>query len=493
MSFNIGGKTWKPLTATEHADLIIEKVNEFLQESGAKDKNGDIIQLKKNYSNALYLLALGDGHRFADNDEKLSRAINSFNIELCDDAQIENLLPIAAVTRNAGSPTTLRLTVKASKNGDCTISKGAKAPYGSVNFIVQETAVVSAGSAQVIETVCDTIGAIAILSGEVKAFDRQYANLESVENLESSIPGVAAETTNELRRRLILGDTIRYSLDGCKGALESLTGVSYARVFFNFNTKSPITLAGGVSLKPRTAYIVIHGNSEKIAETYAAYMSAPTQNSPIAAGSRSKVFMIIRAADGAGAIIPAGSSVTYQEYKFVLGKEVKILAGEQQRVLFICEKDGIITVPAGAIEKLDNDIPNVVYSVNKNIGIAGTDNPARVQEWVSASGQRVPIYFDKAGEQMIFVRVWLADGADNGTHIQNQIKRDLIISSADWTIGQSVTQLLTGKPFINCTYTNVAYTQVSLDGETWKSIIEVGCNVIPRIADATISVEQIGL
>lgn len=493
MSFNIGGQMWKPLTATEHADLIIEKVNEFLQESGAKDKNGDIIQLKKNYSNALYLLALGDGHRFADNDEKLSRAINSFNIELCDDAQIENLLPIAAVTRNAGSPTTLRLTVKASKNGDCTIPKGAKAPYGSVNFIVQETAVVSAGSAQVIETVCDTIGALAILSGEVKAFDRQYANLESVENLESSIPGVAAETTNELRRRLILGDTIRYSLDGCKGALESLTGVSYARVFFNFNTKSPITLAGGVSLKPRTAYIVIHGNSEKIAETYAAYMSAPTQNSPIAAGSRSKVFMIIRAADGAGATIPAGTSVTYQEYKFVLGKEVQIMAGEQRRILFICEKDGVITVPAGAIEKLDNDIPNVVYAVNKDIGIAGTDNPARMQEWVSASGQRVPIYFDKAGEQMIFVRVWLADGADNGTHIQNQIKRDLIISSADWTIGQSVTQLLTGKPFINCTYTNVAYTQVSLDGETWKSMIEVGCNVIPRIADATINVEQVGL
>ena len=493
MSFNINGKNWKPLTAVEHADKIIENVNELLRQSGAKDKNGDIIQLKKNYSNALYLLALGDGHRFADNDEKLSRAINSFNIELCDDAQIENLLPIAAVTRNGGSPTTLRLTVKASTSGSCTIPKGAKAPYGNVNFIVQETAVISAGSAQVIETVCDTIGALAVLSGEVKAFDRQYANLESVENLESSIPGVAAETTNELRRRLIIGDTIRYSLDGCKGALESLTGVSYARVFFNFNTKSPITLAGGVSLKPRTAYIVIHGNSEKIAETYAAYMSAPTQNSPIAAGSRSKVFMIIRAADHASAIIPAGTSVTYQEYKFVAGKEVKILAGEQQRVLFICEKDGIITVPAGAIEKLDNDIPNVVYSVNKDIGIAGTDNPARVQEWVSASGQRVPIYFDKAGEQMIFVRVWLADGADNGTHIQNQIKRDLIISSADWTIGQSVTQLLTGKPFINCTYTNVAYTQVSLDGDTWKSIIEVGCNVIPRIADATISVEQVGL
>ena len=168
------------------------------------------------------------------------------------------------------------------------MSAGTKAPYGAVNFVVREAAVISAGSAQVIETVCDTVGAIAVLTGEVKAFDKQIANLESVENRESSVPGVAAETTAQLRRRLIIGDTIRYSLDGCKGALEGLTGVSYARVFFNFNTRSTITLSGGVALKPRTAYIVIHGNSDKIAETYAAYMSAPTQNSPIAAGTSVK-------------------------------------------------------------------------------------------------------------------------------------------------------------------------------------------------------------
>jgi len=493
MSFTMGGKTWKPLTAIEHANRILENVNELLKESGAKDKDGNVIQLKQNYSNALYLLALGDGQRFADNDEKLSRAINSFNIELCDDAQIENLLPIAAVSRNTGSPTTLRLTVKAATGGACTIPKGAKAPYGNVNFIVQETAVISAGSAQVLETVCDTIGPLAVLSGEVKAFDRQFANLENVENRESSVPGVAAETTNELRRRLIIGDTIRYSLDGCKGALESLIGVSYARVFFNFNTRSPITLSGGVSIKPRTAHIVIHGNSDKIAETYAAYMSAPTQNSPVAKGTHSSVIVTVRASDSAGAAVPAHTSVSYQGYTFVCGKETKIPAGEQRRILFICTKQGAFTVPAGAIEKLDSDIQNVVYAANSEMGIAGTPNPARMQEWVSASGQRVPIYFDRAGEKIIFVRVWLSDGADNGTHIQNQIKRDLIISSADWTIGQSVTQLLTGKPFIQCTYTNVAYTQVSLDGETWKSMVEVGCNVIPRIADATISIEQVGI
>jgi len=177
----------------------------------------------------------------------------------------------------------------------------------------------------------------------------------------------------------------------------------------------------------------------------------------------------------------------------VSGKEVKINAGEQRRILFTSPENCIVAVPAGAIEKLDNEVPNVVYVLNTETGIAGSENPKRMQEWVSASGQKVPIYFDKAGERMIFVKVWLADGADNGTHIHNQIKRDLIISSADWSIGQSVTQLLTGQPFIRCTYTKVAYTEVSLDGDTWRSMVEVGCNVIPRIADATISIEQVGL
>ena len=103
MAFEIDGETWQPQTAVEHADHIIDEINRLLQENNIQDASGNVIQLNKNFSNALYLLTLGDGQRFADNDAKLSKAINSFNIELCDDAQIENLLPIAAITRNPGS------------------------------------------------------------------------------------------------------------------------------------------------------------------------------------------------------------------------------------------------------------------------------------------------------------------------------------------------------------------------------------------------------
>ena len=204
MSFNINGTTWTPKTTVEHADLIIDKINQLLQENNVTDKDGNIIQLKKNYGNALYLLALGDGQCFADNDAALSKAINSFNIELCDDQQIENLLPIAAITRNPGSYSTLKLTVTAGEDGDCVVPAGTKAPFENMNFVTQAEAIIPAGHTQTLDTVADVIGPVVVLTGEVTEFDAEIANLESVENLESSIPGNAAETTDSLPDNPIL-------------------------------------------------------------------------------------------------------------------------------------------------------------------------------------------------------------------------------------------------------------------------------------------------
>ena len=52
MSFKINGETWQPKTAVQHADLIIDKINELLQANNVTGKDGNIVQLKKNYGNA---------------------------------------------------------------------------------------------------------------------------------------------------------------------------------------------------------------------------------------------------------------------------------------------------------------------------------------------------------------------------------------------------------------------------------------------------------
>jgi uncharacterized phage protein gp47/JayE len=497
MSFKINGKSWQPKTAIEHADLIIDKINQILQEENITDKNGNIVQLNKNYGNALYLLALGDGERFADNDAALSKAIDSFNIELADEQQIENLLPIAAITRNPGSYSTLKLTVTASEDGACTIPAGTKAPVGNVNFVTQAEAIIPAGHTQTLDTVADTIGPVVVLSGEVSSFDTEIANLDKVENLQSSVPGNAAETTDSLRRRILKGQTIPYSLDGVKLALEELTGINHARVYFNYNISGNLSLPGDIEVFPRTAYIVINGSSEKLAETYAKYMSAPTQNAPGASptGSATTVVLTFTAGEN-GATVPEGTAFFYGGVTFVNEGETTITPNGSADITFTAEEVGPVIIPAGTIDLSTlNEPVDGVTNVTNAASVPGVPHSAYTQNYITASGQEIPIKYDKATNTSIFVRIYITpkSESESGEQITNQLKKDLIKASASWMIGQSITSLITSVPFDNCAYTTVAFTQVSTDGETWRNIIDVPANSIPRVTDETISVQELSL
>ncbi len=493
MSFKIDGETWQPKTATEHADLIMDKINELLQENNVTDKDGNIVQLRKNYGNALYLLSLGDGECFANNDAALSKAIDSFNIELADEQQIENLLPIAAITRNPGSYSTLKLTVTAGPDGDCTVPAGTKAPFENINFVTQAEAIIPAGHTQTLDTVADTIGPVVVLTGEVTSFDTDIANLESVENLESSVPGNAAETTDSLRRRILKGQTIPYSLDGVKLAIEELTGINHARVYFNYNVEGNLTLPGNIELFARTAYIVVNGQSDKLAETYAKYMSAPTQNIGDPTGTATTVVVLVTA-DAGGATVPEGTTFIYDGVTFSNASEVVIAANETAQITFTADEVGPIIIPADKIHAFDTAVEGEVV-ISNNASTPGIPKTAWEQDYVTSSGQVIPIKYDTAVDTIIYVKIYMRrkDSRDEGLtdQVRDQLKKDLIKSSAAWQIGESITSLITSVPFENCIYTNVAYTLVSTDGVTWGNIIEVPANSIPRVIDETIICEEI--
>lgn len=489
MAFVIDNKTWVPETTNEHAVAWMEKINALLEENDVRDTAGNIIKLTQNFANALYLQVLAGANRLADNDQKLQQAINSFNIELCDDQQIENLLPIASITRNPGSYSTLVLTVTASEEGNCTIPAGTKAPYGDVNFVVQVTAVIEAGKTQNIETVCDTVGAIAVLSGEVTAFENQIPNCENVINNVSSIPGNAAETTNSLRQRILKGQTIPYSLDGVKLAIEELTGINHAKVFFNPDPDSTMTLPGDIVIQPRTAYIVVNGSSDKIADTYAKYMNAPTQNAPGASdtGTYTTVNVSVTA-DSEAATVPAGTSFIFDGMTFLNDDDVTIAAGETEEIAFTAIDVGSVIIPANSIHEF-NDVVENVANITNAASVPGIPRTAYEQNYVTQSGQIIPIYYDTAVNQHVFVKVFIEESTYITEQIRNQIKRDLITASAGWVIGQSVTSLLTSVPFDNCIYADVAYTKVSTDGITWSDIVETASNAMPIVSDDLILIE----
>lgn len=491
MGFKINDTEWLPQTTQEHATAWMEEINTLLKANNVTDENGDIVKLSQNFASALYLQVLAGASRLEKNDEKLNAGINSLNVEACDDQQIENLLPIAAITRNTGSYSTLTLTVTADAENVCVIPAGTKAPFKNVNFIVQTEIILQPGTTQNITTVCDTIGAIVVLKGEITAFETQIPNLAGVVNNVSSVPGNNAETTASLRQRIIKGNTIPYSLDGVKIALEKLTGVNHARVFFNYNTNGTLTLAGGIELQPRTAYVVINGESDSIAETYAKYMNAPTQNAPGASdtGSYTTVEILVTAGSG-NATVPKGTSFLYDGMTFKSDSEKIVSAGSTASVSFTAVDVGPVTIPAGAVTAFDTNIENAVNITNK-ASVPGIAKTAYSQNYISGSGQTIPIKYDKAENEIVFVKVFIAKTGESGSQIENQIKRDLIAASASWIIGQNITSLLTSAPFADCTYTEVAYTQVSRDGETWVNLIETSVNAIPRVSDDTITVETL--
>lgn len=489
MGFKIDDTEWRPQTTQEHATAWMEEINALLEANNVTDENGDIVKLSQNFASALYLQVLAGASRLEKNDEKLNAGINSLNVEACDDQQIENLLPIAAITRNTGSYSTLMLTVTADAENVCVIPAGTKAPFKNVNFIVQTEIILQPGTTQNIATVCDTIGAIVVLKGEITAFETQIPNLAGVVNNVSSVPGNNAETTASLRQRIIKGNTIPYSLDGVKIALEELTGVNHARVFFNYNTSGILILAGGIELQPRTAYVVINGESDSIAETYAKYMNAPTQNATGASdtGSYTTVEIFVTAGSG-NATVPKGTSFLYDGMTFKSDSEKIVSAGSTASVSFTAVDVGPVTIPVGAVTAFDTNIENAVNITNKT-SVPGIAKTAYSQNYISGSGQTIPIKYDKAENEIVFVKVFIAKTGESGSQIENQIKRDLIAASASWIIGQNITSLLTSAPFADCTYTEVAYTQVSKDGETWVNLIETSVNAIPRVSDDTITVE----
>ena len=327
------------------------------------------------------------------------------------------------------------------------------------------------------------------MTGEVTSFETSIANLESVENLQSSIPGTNPETVAELRQRLIKGDTIKYNVDGLKTALENLTGVTYARVYFNYNLDEDITLAGGTDVAPRHAYVVVYGTNEDIAETYAQYMSAETQNGN-RTGTKATVTVTITAADSGTfpITIPQGTEATWNGAVFETDEAVTLSESEEKNVGMTCQTVGVNEVPAGGITAFDTEIEGVASVYNQEAGTPGTDDPRKSQNYITASGQEIEILFDEASEQNVFVKIVLKKGESVLDEVVAQLKRDLIAASANWGIGEQVTQLLTSAPFTNITYTQVAYTQVSADGVTWGNSIDSAADCVPRVSDATITV-----
>lgn len=276
MSFEINGVTWTPESASTHALSMLASINAYRQGLG-------LSQLSASPSNALWLLLLACGGNIQAYDEQLAGAINSFNLALCTDQQILNLLPIAGTSLIPATYSTVDLLVTAGPGGEVTVPAGTLATYNdngvTVSFIVGTTETIPAGTSKTMTLSSVIPGSFVVVPGQINSFSTNIPNLASVTNPGASIPGTAEETPAQARQRLISGNVFSWGLDGCIRALRALQGINNAQVYFNYSSTLDMTLQGGVIVPPRSSYVVVSGDPASttgIAEAYTNSMTAPT-------------------------------------------------------------------------------------------------------------------------------------------------------------------------------------------------------------------------
>ena len=109
-----------------------------------------------------------------------------------------------------------------------------------------------------------------------------------------------------------------------------------------------------------------------------------------------------------------------------------------------------------------------------------------VQVYTTGSGQLIPVLFDYAATQNIYVQVFYELGSATVTGFNVAIQN--IVAAMAWTIGQPVTAALVMQALAGFAYARITGAQVSTDNTNWHNEVYPNGNALPYIAVGNIAV-----
>lgn len=108
------------------------------------------------------------------------------------------------------------------------------------------------------------------------------------------------------------------------------------------------------------------------------------------------------------------------------------------------------------------------------------------QTYTSLAGQSIPIYYDVAAAQQIYVKVYYDPNTVTATGFQTDIQT--IVASTVWGIGKTVTAAAIDIALDGFQYALVKGSQVSWDNATWTNEVVVDANKYAQIQSANVTV-----
>lgn len=473
---------WTPKTAAEHAADLLADINAQLLANGVLDSAGNQMVLKPVASNAVWIICLAVGAMRADDDLALLAAAQMFSIAQASDAQIQEILPLAGTTLIPGAYSLLTLHVTVDSTG-ATITPAARAPFGTIcNFIPLSTTVIAPSGSADILCQADVIGPISVAPATVTAFSPAVAHVVTVSNPASAVIGRNPETIQQVRQRLLGSQINDFSLDGTINAVLSVQGITAAFIYLNTSPTITLNLQGSISVPPLKAYIVLAGSDitgTAIAAAYAKRMLVDTFSvGPGSPAPYTRTDISFAAVDqsintAAGNFTTAG---------FVSGQWVQITDGTASPL-----NNGIIglvgTVTSTKII-LSNAWPAPLQT--EGAGASVTLTVKSVQVFTTTSGQKIPIQYDQAVAQTIYVKVFYELGSATATGFDTSIKS--VVSGIQWAIGEHVTSAKVLQGLKGFQYATITGAQVSTDNVNFFNEVLPNGNAIPTIAAGNITV-----
>ena len=256
---------------------LLAYINTYMTNNSVTDSKGNIVQFKINIASPVWLIIFGVSYMIHVVQKIMYACGQSFSISSCADQQVLNLAQIARVQRKQGTYTTINARVTATSAGVCNIltTLEATATYSGTSYTFSPVYPVSipAGGTETVVLACTVIGPVYIDANAITSFTTTVDNFFSM-TTNASVAGSDIETVNSLRTRLNKNESV-IPINGCIDALNALTGITKANVYFNSSFTDNITIEN-ITVPPKCAVMYIQGYSTDIAYTYLKYMSAET-------------------------------------------------------------------------------------------------------------------------------------------------------------------------------------------------------------------------
>lgn len=273
---NFEGREYIVDDATTNAYNLLNYINKYMAENNIKNRKGEVVQFKINLASPIWLIIFGIGYITTVIQKMIFAVAQAFSIGSCADQQVLNLAQIARIERKQGSYSTMTIRVTAGDNG-CTVTPedSVTVTYEDEEYIFRPITIyhIPAHNTDRVITIADKTGPVYITSDSINKFDDEVIDMESCTNLGSE-PGTNVESISALRTRLQNNETVT-PVNAAIAALNGLTGVTKANIFYNIDTTEDMAVAG-YTVPPRTAIVFIQGTANNLAETYFKYMYAPT-------------------------------------------------------------------------------------------------------------------------------------------------------------------------------------------------------------------------